>query len=488
MSSGSAGAAAADAANKIADEFRKQIAWRAPEFRGCRGLVEKFKYCSLPAIPLDNYPVALIVFRVLFEQFSYAKDRFTAASPPKVNSVFMFILELKGRLRFLQIILKEMCKSSCHCDALFAVFAENVEKFKERSSFTENYMKYFFLRSMMMIRIFQHKYFPAGGDRALVLLCPDVQREVVEKIEQKSGFKFPHDRHRHVRNYLGEINKGPNEHHSRAIQRLLRTDPSFFSTWFDALSRFFSRRDFQYDFIKTEISRTFKITMHYNLSFESMRSKKAEKYWIRLMEEGCPELFAEFKKHSIENDTISWIFYWFFYQRDFPGKSFSDVMSNLVQPGKMSFPSPQPPKIFSDNCGSRRQETGLSGFPFIPANNVLEICGSLDYPELLPSAKVLATSFRRRLDLQKGNRMICEGLFKTLFRPINLKFFVGFAKIDYRNLHAINMLSHKYALEKQNPVLRKYLSRCLDSKNLLQLKNLQFWKMLIRKMVYPCQH
>jgi hypothetical protein len=215
-----------------------------------------------------------------------------------------------------------------------------------------------------------------------------------------------------------------------------------------------------------------------------MRSKKAEQYWIRLMDQGCPELLAEFRKHSIGNDTISWIFYWFFYQTDFPSKSFNYIMSNLVQPGKMSFPSSQPPKIFSDNYGSRRQVTGLSGFPFIPAKKVLEICGSLDYPELQPSAKVLATSFRRRLDLQKGNRMICEGLFKSLFRPINLKFFVGFAKINYRNLYAINMLSHKYALEKQNPVLREYLSRCLDSKYLLQLKNLPFWGVLIEKMVY----
>jgi hypothetical protein len=313
----------------------------------------------------------------------------------------------------------------------------------------------------------------------------------VEKMEQKSGFRHPHDRHRHVRNYLREINKRPNEIHSRAIQRLFTMEPKFFLIWDDAFHAFF-HGSYQFKVIETRrekcifTSKYYTDTLTYTLSFQSMRSKKAEEYWIRLMDQGCPELLAEFQKHSIGNDTISWIFYWYLYQMDFPSSmSFNDIMSNLVQPGKMSFPSPQPPKIFSDNCGSKRQETGLSGFPFIPAKNVLEICGYLDYPELLPSAKVLATSFRRKLASKKGDQIICEGLFENLFRPINLKFFVGFAKINYRYLFTMHTLSCKYSLEKQNPVLRKYLSRCLDSKYLLRLKNLPFWIVLIRKMVYP---
>jgi hypothetical protein len=471
-----------DAACAIA--FRNTIYSCIQEFRSSINIIRIFELQSLPAIP-DNYQVALIVFRVLFETFSYAKDPWTAYSPPRVHSVFMFIREVKGKFRFLQIILKEMCKSSSHCEALFAVLSENFKIFKNKSPRTENYWKYFFLKSMMMIRIFQHKYFPSAGDCALVLLCPDLQKKIVEKIEQKSGFRHPHDRHRHVRNYLGYINKRPNEIHSRAIQRLFNMEPNFFSTWDNAFHAFF-HGSYQFKVIETTIEKCYTSTLTYTLSFQRMRSKKAEEYWIRLMDQGCPELLAEFRKHSIGNDTISWIFYWYFYQMDFPSSmSFNDIMSNLVQPGKMSFPFLQPPKIFSDNYGSKRQEIGLSGFPFIPANNVLEICGYLDYHDLLPSAKVLATSFRRKLDLQKGNRMICEGLFNGLFHPINLKFFVGFVKIDYRSLFKINTLSRKYALEKQNPVLRKYLSRCLDSKYLLRLKNLPFWIVLIRKMVYP---
>jgi hypothetical protein len=101
-------------------------------------------------------------------------------------------------------------------------------------------------------------------------------------------------------------------------------------------------------------------------------------------------------------------------------------------------------------------------------------------PDVRPSAKVLAESFRRKLASQK----VCEVLFDDHLRLINRKFFAGFVKINYRNFFAIATLERKYALKKQNPVLQKYLSRCLDSKYLILLKNLPFWKVLIRKMFY----
>ena len=104
------------AALTLAASFRALISSCIPQFRFMDeyNIIRIFERKLLPAIP-DNYQVALIVFRVLFETFFYAKDPSTAASPPSVHSVFMFIREVKGKLRFLQIVLKEMCKSSCHC-------------------------------------------------------------------------------------------------------------------------------------------------------------------------------------------------------------------------------------------------------------------------------------------------------------------------------------------------------------------------------------
>lgn len=137
-----------------------------------------------PAIP-DNYQYAVIIFRVIFKKFSYASDRTYACSPPSYHSIFNFIPGSKGKLQFLQIILKDMCKTGCHCDALFDVFAENMHPFMSREhenalsqkwASPNNYWKYFFMKSIIMIRIFQHKNFPSVRCGGLVLLCPDFQK------------------------------------------------------------------------------------------------------------------------------------------------------------------------------------------------------------------------------------------------------------------------------------------------------------------------
>ena len=482
-----------DEADELSRKLRTLFILIVPTFRyreitNFIVLFESIMY-SVPVIP-EKYNVAVIVFRVLFETFYYAQDSWTAASPPSVHSAFMFIREVKGKLQFLQIVLEKMCKSSCHCDALFDVFFENVEIFIQKSSKPANYWKYFFLKSMMMIRIFQHKYFPSGGDCALVLLCPDLQKKIEEKMEQKSGFKHPWQRHEHLQRYLSTINQKSDDLHSSAILRLFAEDPNFFSKWLDVLNAFF-HRGYRFTEIVTKmwrtrekprklVSKTSRITMY----FESMYSKNAEEYWIRLMNQGCPELLSEFQKHSITDDTIRWIFYWYFHQREFPSiMSFNDIMSDLVQHGKMSFPSPQPPKIFSDNDGSRRQKCSLLGSPCpcVPVNFLLEICLIMDSPpDVPPAAKFLLESFRRKLALKEGNRIICEGLFEIFVHPTIHSFLFKFM-LNHRHAYLIKKLEREYALKKQNPGLCRYLNR-FTQKHLLRLKYLSFLNVLIRRM------
>jgi hypothetical protein len=475
----------------VLNEFIPEFSYRS--YLNITDVTRLFKY-NVPRIP-DNYLDALIVFRVLFETFYFAVNRTYAGVPPSFHSIFRIIPGSKCKLQFVQIVLNDMCKTYCHCEALFDVFAENMHPFMQREHeyalsrrwmSPNNYWKYFFQKSMIEIRIFQHTTFPSVSCGKVVLLCPGFQKKVEEKMEQKHGFKFDWERHKYLQNYFNDINQKSNEHHSSAIRRLFAADPNFFLTWNNELNAFFHRG---YQFPETVIRRwrtkEKKIvteTMRYIIHFDSMYSKYAEKYWIRLMNQGCPELLAEFRKHSVGDDTISWIFYWYLNQLEFTSSmSFNDIMSNLVQHGKMFFPSPQPPKIFSDNNGSRRKNCSLVSSPCIPVNYLLEICLIKNSPPYVrPSAIVLAKSFRRKL----ASREVCRVLFESLFRPINRNFFAGFVKINYRNLFEIATLERKYAMKKQNPVLQKYLSRYLDSKYLILLKNLPFWKVLIKKMFY----
>jgi hypothetical protein len=139
----------------------------------------------------------------------------------------------------------------------------------------------------------------------------------------------------------------------------------------------------------------------------------------------------------------------------FPTKSFNDIMSVLVQPEKMSFPSPQPPKIFSDNDGSRRQKYSLFRSPCVPVNYLLEICLIMDSPRDVPSsAKVLARFLRGSCYRREGNDIISKGLFKIFINPTIHSFLFKFM-VNHRNAYAIKMLECEYALKKQNPGLRK---------------------------------
>jgi len=485
--------------SSVAAKIKGLISSCIPQFsyrHHCCNITKNFQTKTRPVIP-DNYPDAVIVFRVFFEEYSYASDRAYAGSPPSYHSIFKFIPGFEGKLRFLRTILKDMCKTGCHCDALFDVFAENMHAFMSREHENalrrnffspNNYWKYFFQKSMIMIRVFQHKNFPSVSCGRLVLLCPDFQKQIEQKMEQKSGFESYQRRHHHLKKYLENINQASNQLHSSAIQRLLNENENFFSRWYNDLNTFF-HRSYQFSKTITKMQRTLdkprKIitnTFQITISFDSMYSKKAEENWIPLMTQGCPELLAEFRKHSIGDDTIRWIFYWYFHQMEFPsGISFNDIMRDLVQPGRMSFLFPQPPKIFSDNNGSRRQNGSLLDYPCVPVNYLLEICLIMDSPPAVPpSAKVIAKSFRRICDRRKANYTICKGLFEIIVRPTIRTFLVKFM-LNHRNTYAMKMLEREYALKKQNPGLCKYLNRFMQE-HLLRLKILPFWSLLIRKI------
>ena len=209
----------------------------------CCNITKNFRKMTRPAIP-DNYQDAVIIFRVIFKKFSYVSVRTYACSPPSYHSIFNFIPGSKGKLQFLQIILKDMCKTGCHCDALFDVFAENMHPFMSREhenalsqkwASPNNYWKYFFMKSMIMIRIFQHKNFPSVRCGGLVLLCPDFQKRFEEKMEQKSSFKFDWQRHMHLQKFFENIHQKSNQLHTSAIRRLFDEDENFFSIWYNKL-------------------------------------------------------------------------------------------------------------------------------------------------------------------------------------------------------------------------------------------------------------
>jgi len=488
--------------SSVAAKIKGLISSCIPQFsyrHNCCNITKNFRTYTRPAIP-DNYQDAVIAFGVFFEEYSYAIDRTYACSPPSYHSIFNFIPGSKGKLQFLQIILEDMCKTGCHCNALFDVFAENMNPFMSREhenalrqkwASPNNYWKYFFQKSMIMIRVFQHKNFPSVSCGRLVLLCPDFQKQIEQKMEQKSGFESYQGRHRHLKKYLENIHEKSNQLHTSAIRRLFDGDENFFSKWYNKLNAFFSR---DYRFPKTITTRRRTLnkprkiitdTMRVIISFDSMYSKNAEDYWIPLMNQGCPELLAEFQKYSIGDDTIRWIFYWYFHQIEFPsGMSFNDIMRDLVQLEKMSFPSPHPPKIFSDNYGSRRQNSSFLSSEYVPINSLLEICLIMDSPPAVPpSAKVIAKSFRRICDRRKANHTICEGLFEIIVRPTIHTFLVKFM-LNHRNTYAMKMLEREYALKKQNPGLCKYLDK-FTKEHLLRLKIFPFWSVLIRK-IFKC--
>jgi hypothetical protein len=420
--------------------------------------------CRLVLLKLPkNFEDSRALFRVFFERISHPQvtRRRYPHNPIVFSNIFMAITKSKVRLNVFRTILTKICQEYFHYEALFAVLCHVLH---HPVYFNYQSERFFILKSMIVTRIEQRRQFPPKPDSVLTHICEESLNMIIEMMFKKHGIKDREETRRAMNSELRYgFNAYWNKKNSERIRPIFEADPNFFEKFEPALKRFFSREN---------------------------RTAEKEKNWLSFLRSSIPDFWKALRENKVCDKAKFWILYW--YVRHMEQKissppekeTFSELMTRLCKSDQMSFPFREPPKLFLNNDGDFRVLALRWGI--VPSIDLTEILHRLHIksgygPD--PSQCVLAAFVRRKLSLPlQGNKLICKGLFDVFIRPINLNFFSEYMRVGYGCHSKISMLRSKYALEKQNPFLRKYLSRCVDSKYLLQLKNMQFWIVFIQKI------
>jgi hypothetical protein len=415
-----------------------------------------------PEIP-KNFWVSYALFHEFFNKISHPNvTRRLYPHPPVVfSNIFMAIKKPKVRLNVFKRILPKICEVDCQFDALFAVMRNVLH---HPVYFNHQSERFFILKCMIITRIEQRRRFPPGPGIHLTHIQSESLDEIIYLIFNKHGLK---DRAEGRSAMESELSYGFNAYYDREystqIKRILESDPKIFRKWEPALKKFFSREN---------------------------RTAKKEQRWLSLLRCSIPDFWKALRENGVCEEAISWILYWYVRHMETcvfdPSMSitFSELMTRLVRPDQMSFPFREPPKLFLNDDGHFRDLALRWGV--VSRSDLLEIFDithKKNPGSPIQSQCVLAAFVRRKLSLPlQGNQLICQGLFDVFIRPINLNFFCEYMRVGYGCHSKQSMLKSKYALEKQNPFLHKYLDRCIDSKYLLRLKNMPFWFVFIRKI------
>lgn len=384
---------AAESAAELASILSRKL--QKPKFPSPRNntLRERLDSSSFPQTP-SNPQDALSFFRVLFCKVSYVEESFRG-EPQQISYQNIFIgLDNSDRIGFFRVFLHETCNEYFHFDALYRVLMEQM------GSFQGNIWKYFIINAMMSVRLCQRKLFPPKPDEKVIIVCPALLQEILELMVKKAGGEEQKRLKEANFNYsLKRMNKSPNESHTKAIKKLLESDPNFFQKWLKSLSNYFHG---SYEYQRSSFKRGRISTTHHEVA--DMHSPKGEKKWISLMRNGCPEFLKEMHKFGISDETIRWIFFYFIQQNEYlEYDTFNDLMTYLASKHPMPFPFEVPPQIYLTNHGGRKLGESSKAWGRITVDDLREICIWYDFHEKFQSktpGSILSAAILRRLTPQ----------------------------------------------------------------------------------------
>jgi hypothetical protein len=329
------------------------------------------RLCSLhfPATP-RNFEDACVLFHELFAEI-YHPDivGYGFSRRPILYGNVLFAIRKYGvRLRVFRSILIRTCEEHCQYEALFAVMCDALQRF------SSNNFRDFLLKGMMMVRIEQRRRFPPAPNCELTYLFHFSLDDILEMMKRKHGMSGHEETRRQMKRRLESYNTYQNEKYSEPIRRLLLSKPSFFS-------------DFKSDL---EI-----------LSRFIIREATKESFWLDLMYTMTFKLYEALRKAGIFHENKTWIIYWYIrHHHSQPiqsHESFNDMMTRIVQPGQMAFPFREHPRLFKSNDMVFR---AALKWDFVPTSDLEEICYRSHVKSQygpVPSQRVLAASFRRKL-------------------------------------------------------------------------------------------
>ena len=427
-------------------------------------LSKHLRSCCFPKTP-ENFEDASVLFREFFRKIAHSEVvSFGSNSGPIVfGSIFFAIKKFGERLRTFRRILVNTCKDHCQFEALFAVMCDALHHpvdYYDR--FNSQNRRDFLIKGMIMVRIEQRRRFPPGPNCELTYLFHFSLEEILDMMKRKNGMNGPEETRLYMKISLKWYNRFWNEKYSDPIKRLLQEKPNFFSDFRSALEHLY-----------TSITR---------LSI-------AKNFWFSLMHTKEPKFYEALHFAGICEKSKLWIIYRYIcYRKDFRSEprqdqeSFNDFMIRILREGQMTFPFKEPPELIKTNHKIFKAALNIES---VPTPDLLEICYlshiNSQYGQV-PSQRVLAALIRRKINIE-GRQKILEHLHHVFIHPISFKFFVKFMQVKYWNAIEKRSFESKYALEKQNPFIQKYLGRYLNSKYLVRLKNMPWWIMLIRKIL-----
>lgn len=271
----------------------------------------------------ENFEDSCILFRVFFERISNPQvtSRRYPYEPIVFSNIFMAVNKFKARLNVFKTILTYTCREYFHYEALFAVMCEVLN---DPVYYNYQSERFFILKSMIILRIEQRRQFPPKPDSVLTYLCEESLDKIIEMMFKKHGMKGREETRRVMEFGLKYFNVFYNEKYSEQITRILQSDPKFFETWEPALKKFFSL---------------------------GVRCHQKEESWFIRLERMFPEFWIAFREYKVSYEAISWILYWYVRHTKpslgslSESETFSELMTRLVQPGQMSFPFRDHPKL-----------------------------------------------------------------------------------------------------------------------------------------------
>lgn len=270
----------------------------------------------------ENFEDSFTLFRVFFERISHPQvtRRRYPHNPIVFSNIFMAIKKFKARINVFKTILTKICQEYFHYEALFAVLCHVLN---HPVYFNYQSERFFILKSMIITRIEQRRQFPPKPDSVLTHLCDESLDKIMKMMFKNHGMKDREETRQEMGIRLKYFNAYYHETYSEQITHILRSDPKFFETWEPALEKFFS---------------------------SDVRCAEKKEWFIRL-ERMFPEFWKALRENKVSYEAISWILYWYVRHTKPSRRSlsesetFSELMTRLVQPGQMSFPFRNHPKL-----------------------------------------------------------------------------------------------------------------------------------------------
>ena len=330
-------------AQQAAQELREELCYRLRDREDCiarqgilnLNLTHDLHRTSILELP-ENFEDACTLFRVLFERISNPQvtSRRYPYNPIEFSNIFMAVKNFKARLNVFKTILTKICQEYFHYEALFAVMCEVLD---HPVYFNHQSERFFILKSMIILRIEQRRQFPPKPDSVLTHLCDSSLDKIMEMIFKTHGMKNREETRQVMGSDLKYFNVYYHEKYSEQITRILQSDPKFFEKWEPALKDF--------------------------------RCAEKEESWFIRLERMFPEFWRALRENKVSYEAISWILYWYIrHTKPSPrslskSETFSELMTRLVQPGQMSFPFRDHPKLdFALRWG------------IVPRSDLMEIC------------------------------------------------------------------------------------------------------------------